>query len=218
MSSLKVKVGDKFGENEVIARAENTSKGSARWLVRCSCGTERVVQSGSLMNGSSTSCGCLRIERMKRVATKHGRSRTSEYITWSCMKNRCSNPSHKHYENYGGRGITVCQEWLASFETFLSDMGEKPSMKHTLERKDNSLGYSKDNCCWATKIVQQRNRRTNRILSYEGQDYCLADLADKFNITAKNLWNRLEYGWDLEKALTVPIDEFMSSKTNKRRK
>ena len=84
---------------------------------------------------------------------------TREHQTWGSIKARCYNDKHISYKNYGGRGITVCDRWLNSFENFFADMGERPSSKHSIERLDNNLGYTPDNCCWATVVEQRSNRR-----------------------------------------------------------
>ena len=106
---------------------------------------------------------------MKHNGARRGANRKSEYHVWQNMKRRCLDPNNKVYGNYGGRGITVCDRWLNDFATFIADMGERPSPQYTLERVDNSLGYSPENCVWATRAEQYRNRRTPRnVIMVEG--------------------------------------------------
>jgi len=119
----------------------------------CECGAEKVVKAGHLQTGKTKSCGC--------SWTTHGKSYSNEYRIWDSMIRRCHLKTHRAYESYGGRGIEVCKEWR-SFEGFYKDMGDKPDGL-TLERIDNSLGYSKENCKWASVTEQARNRRTTKL-------------------------------------------------------
>ena len=130
------------------------------WACRCACGTEREVARDSLIKGRSLSCGCYKDER----ATKHGLSRIGEmYNTWDNMVQRCTKPHHPRYKDYGGRGITVCADWLGvdGIANFIRDMGPRPEGM-TLDRRDNDQGYSKDNCRWADRFTQANNTRRNK--------------------------------------------------------
>lgn len=120
------------------------------------------------------------------------------------MKNRCNNPSFKHYDRYGGRGITYDPAWN-DFKNFLKDMGEKPSRRHQLERVDNDKNYNKENCIWATRREQTRNRggkRPTRLYSYDGKTMCIKDWAEEVGISASSMRKRLDNGWPLEKAFS----------------
>jgi hypothetical protein len=120
------------------------------------------------------------------------------------MKQRCENTNHDAYANYGGRGITVCGRWKHSFETFLADMGERPSMRHTLERRDNDLGYSKDNCLWDTRLAQASNRRNSPSITYRGETKTVAEWARTLNIRYIKLYHRLFVRhWPIERALST---------------
>lgn len=152
-------VGIRYGNLIVIERAPDVvSSGCIRrvWKCRCNCGSETLVRAGSLQSGNSRSCGCLRENRK----TTHGETKTKEYRAWAGIWQRCHNPNNRRFADYGGRGISVCDEWK-SFEKFLSDMGRKPSDEHSIDRINNSLGYFSENCKWSTRSEQQRNKRRN---------------------------------------------------------
>ncbi len=128
----------------------------------------------------------------------------SEYSSWNAMKTRCDNKSHKAYPRYGGRGITYDPAWK-DFKNFLKDMGLKPDSKMELERIDNNKNYSKDNCKWATKKEQTRNRggaRATRLYTYEGKTMCIKDWADYVGISPASMQKRLNKNWPLEKAFS----------------
>jgi len=150
----------RFGRLTVIERAENAKCGNIRWRCICDCGNETIPQSVSLRNGTTQSCGCLQKEIVIKLKTTHGMSNSTTYVCWSHMLNRCNDCNSREYKNYGGRGITVCDSWL-KFENFLTDMGEKQTGL-TIERKNNNLGYCKENCEWATHTKQNRNQRIKK--------------------------------------------------------
>lgn len=126
-------------------------------------------------------------------AKSHGLTRTPEYRTWQAMKQRCNNPASTKYYMYGAKGVTVCDDWLHSFQTFLNDMGFKPSPRHSIERLDGKLGYTKDNCIWATPEQQSSNIAHNRRLVYQGQEMTLSQWSRKVGIPVPTLINRLDF-------------------------
>lgn len=133
-------------------------------------------------------------------AKNHKPSRT--WLAWRQMRQRCQDPKHKSYADYGGRGILVCDEW-ATFERFLLDMGERPDGKG-IDRRDNDKGYSKNNCRWAAAQEQQQNKRNNRNITYNGETHCSDEWARRVGLKVITLHKRLLHGWDVERALTTP--------------
>jgi len=146
-----------FGRLTVLNRAENSKYGAARWCVRCSCGTEKVVRTDQLTTGSTVSCGCYLREVQRARTTTHGMTKSFEYGVWSAMKKRCTNPNHPRYHRYGGRGIKVCKRW-EKFENFFLDMGVCPIENGSIERVNNDKNYTPSNCVWIHKSAQSKNR------------------------------------------------------------
>ena len=157
--------GLRLGKLRVLERT-GSSDGSALWRCRCDCGTVLVVRGGGLNSGKTQSCGCLRGEVNRRLRTTHGMRHTPIYAVWNAMRLRCYNPSQPHYERYGGRGITVCDEWRTSFEAFYRDMGNRPvgptGKPYTIERNDNDGPYAPWNCQWIPAGQQKLNKRPTR--------------------------------------------------------
>ena len=136
--------------------------GGHKWNCKCECGSAKVVRGINLRSGNTESCGCLKRETMVKRNTTHGMYGTTEYSSYQQMRKRCYYKEDISYHNYGGRGITVCDRWLESFEDFYSDMGDKPSHQHSLDRIDNEGNYSPSNCKWSTKSEQALNQRVRK--------------------------------------------------------
>lgn len=171
------------------------------WECLCDCGVSTIVRLSNLRSGNTTSCGCQKYKNRKsgRVPI----TSLPEYKSWDGMRQRCRNPKDAGYSRYGGRGITVCDRW-DSFSTFLTDMGPKPSPKHSIERKDNNGPYSPDNCRWATTREQSVNRRSNVSLTAFGRTQVLMDWAREVGINHQTISARIAAGWPTEVALTAP--------------
>jgi lambda repressor-like predicted transcriptional regulator len=133
----------------------------------------------------------------------HRLSKTPTYQTWMDMKQRCDNPKSVAYHNYGGRGITVCKRWY-TFENFLSDMGSRPN-GYSIERIDNSKGYAKGNCRWATRKEQANNTRWNRLITFKRVTKTMMQWANEKRLHPKTLQNRIKRGWSIADALTLPV-------------
>ena len=183
--------------------------GKYSWAVcDCDCGGEIKTRASSLQDGYTKSCGCLQSEAVAIRSYRHGLAARgnlhSLYPTWRTIKARCRNKNYKHWKDYGGRGIDVCDRWFNSFASFLEDMGEKPSKKHQVERKNNNLGYNKENCIWATGSENCRNRRNTIFIKHDGQTKTIMDWSDHTGISRSCISGRLLAGWTIKDALTIP--------------
>lgn len=178
-------IGLRFGRL-LVQEFAPSSTGRAAFLCICDCGQTKVTPSTYLRTGTVRSCGCLRREAASEIGMQRKKDsparKSALYKRWSSMKQRCGNPKNPHYKNYGARGIFVCEAWANSFDAFLADMGRPPSPLHTLERIDNSLGYSPENCRWALRDVQLRNQRRTILLTCNGETLCGKDWAKKAGV------------------------------------
>lgn len=195
-----------FTRLTVVARGPNGPHGHAQWWCDCTCGARILLPGISLTSGRTQSCGCLHKEIMEKRNTTHGMAHRPEYGAWKAMTRRCSHSEDAGYANYGGRGITVCDAWQESFPTFYAEMGPRPGPGYTLERKNNDGPYEETNCVWATQLQQGRNRRTNRLLTYNGMTQCVTAWADELHIHPGTIRSRLRSGWSDERTLTTPVE------------
>jgi hypothetical protein len=179
--------GRRFGKLVVIKYLGRSTKGNV-WQAVCDCGRNTQARTFDLKTNRIRSCKCDYLN----PGTTHGLNNTRANSIWCAMKSRCTNPNVDCYQDYGGRGITVCERWLNSFENFFEDMGEPPTKSLSLERKDNELGYFKENCYWASRHQQSRDKRNNRYFEYDGQRLILSDWAKVFNIRQSLLNTQLK--------------------------
>ncbi len=204
MSKLLDMTGSRFGSLLVTNRSASKN-GRTAWNCSCDCGGHAVVLGDALRRGLTQSCGCLHKRVTRKIKTRHGKSSDRIYQIYKHMLARC----HPEFPGYGNRGITVCQEWAGSFECFYADMGDPPSNKHTLDRIDNHGNYCKSNCRWATYKEQNRNRRDNRLITFNGQTLTLAEHCESQGLCYSTVLARLDrLKWSPEKALSTPIRKF----------
>lgn len=171
---------------------------------RCDCGAIVFVELNRLRSGNTRSCGCLQKETASKMFRKHYGKGTVEYTSWQLMKDRCYNENNKTFAYYGGKGVRVCERWRNSFENFLSDMGLKPGGSYTLDRINGDADYSRDNCRWATKKEQTRNRGNTKMINYKGERRPLAEWCEILQIDYNNTNKRIWRGWSTEDAFEKP--------------
>lgn len=203
--------GQRFGRLVVIRRASLNIRGKPAWDCRCDCGAHRTIPGAALRKRNTRSCGCLKRDASTNRMRMHGDAchghTTAEFRAWCSARERCSNPKNPAFKNYGGRGIVVCERWLTSYDTFLADMGRKPSPAHTLDRVDNNGPYSPENCRWATRVVQANNTRRNRLLEEDGHVHTAKDWSHLTGLSLSCIWTRLSNGWSIHDTLTLPWGE-----------
>lgn len=204
-------VGKLFGRLKVIADGpivQNKWNKFSSSVCLCSCGRTINAINSNLIRGGTKSCGCLQRELLSKRCTTHGHSHrnkpTKTYYSWRAMMKRCYNPNDAAWNDYGGRGIGVCERWR-DFSNFLAHMGECPPGL-TLGRKNNDGDYEPGNCEWQTDIQQNRNKRTNRVFTINGFTGCASELALRFSIKASTAIARIDKrGWSPERAFTTPV-------------
>lgn len=200
-----------FGRLTALKISTEPMKGSSSstpWVCRCECGTEKVIRAIHLTNGSTLSCGCLIRQKTSERSLTHGHKRNGvrspTYAVWSSIMTRCTNPKTANWNDYGGRGITVCERWRNSFEAFLEDVGERPSKDHSIDRKDVNGNYEPGNVRWATRAEQCRNKRTNRKITIGGETHCLSEWEEIKGLPKKRITSRLFLGWSEYEAVMTP--------------
>lgn len=187
-----------FFKLKVIGRNPvNTKSNHPRWDCVCECGNNVTMASGHLLDGTSKSCGCWTKVVISLANSTHRASSSPAYITWAQVKQRCLNPKHDAYHNYGGRGITVCERWRSSFENFLLDMGPRPSLQHSIDRADNDGNYEPGNCHWATSEEQNNNKRNSVYFVFNNEKLTAKQIAKKTGVNYSSLY------WHLSKGRTV---------------
>jgi hypothetical protein len=194
-------VGTRYGRLVVTGFVPPSTR-PRRWKAICTCDCGKVghvSRFDQLRNGEAQSCGCLQHER----TTKHGFWAHPLYHVWRNMMKRCHDPRNKAWEHYGKRGITVCQSWR-DIRNFIADMGPSYQEGLQIDRIDTNGDYEPPNCRWATRKEQGRNKRNNVILEHNGERMPFSAWAERMNLSEATIRRRLEYGWDISRALTTP--------------
>ena len=193
--------GNKYGRLFVISFACRR-RGRTMFVCACSCGSIVEVQSGHLVSGDTKSCGCLKLELVRSRPITHKLSRTRLYYIWSHMKGRCLRKKDVGWKDYGGRGISICAEWIDSFESFRDwAFSRGYSSTLTIDRIDNNGNYTPDNCRWVTPTINARNKRNNRIIEYQGRRQPISAWAGELGMTESIIRHRISRGYDPVSAL-----------------
>ena len=194
----------RFGRLIAVRKADKVEgRPNSYWECLCDCGNTTTVRINNLKSGFITSCGCFK----KEVTYSHGLYRTPEYKTWLGIKERCYNENNPDYPNYGARGIVMSDEWKESFEAFYRDMGVRPSSQHSIDRRENDKGYSKENCRWATYIEQNNNRRDNIYYELDGKLKTLGEWCRDLSLPYCTIYMRMKRGSSFEDAIADFIFE-----------
>lgn len=203
--------GKRFGRLVAIKRGEDELRKDGRhnstFICQCDCGNIVRVVSSRLKSGNTQSCGCLHKQKTSEINKSHGMRNTRIYGIWCRMKQRCYNPNSIDYKEYGGRGISVAEEWKNSFENFMEwSMISGYSDNLTIDRKDNERGYSPDNCQWVSRSIQSNNKRNNRKISFNGKIQNISEWAKETGISRATIAKRIDIlGWSVEDALTKAV-------------
>lgn len=213
--------GTRFGRLTVLGKATNSAEQRSQAECRCDCGAVAIVTSKRLRHGNTRSCGCLQTDSRHTASLTHGHRKTRggttspEYVTWCEIKTRCFNRHHHSFADYGGRGIVMSNRWREDFWAFYEDMGPCPP-GYSIDRIDNDgpycgpndpqfPQYPHGNCRWATRLEQNRNRRSNRRLTFDGRTLCVAEWAEVLRVPRTRLKDRLRRGWSVERTLTTGV-------------
>ena len=211
MSSGKIKdlTGQRFGRLVVLSKTDKRANRCVVWHCICDCGNYADVSSRSLIGGKTKSCGCYMNECRGKSRTTHHMSTSKLYSVWNSMKGRCFCETDKSFAYYGGRGITVCDEWKNDFQAFYDwaiANGYDTNAKRgecTLDRIDNDGNYEPSNCRWVTNATQQNNKRNNHLITFNGVTHNISEWEKRLGFKRGVISSRInEYGWSIEKALT----------------
>lgn len=194
--------GKRIGMLTVLCVYGKNKYGQVVWECVCDCGKITHPTSGDLLSGHTTSCGCVRGKKLGNFARTHGESRTRLYKEWQDMRYRCYNPNNSYYENYGMRGIIVCQEWKDSYESFRNwAINNGYSENLTLDRIDVNGNYEPSNCRWSNQYEQANNRTNNNIVSYHGKIDTLTNMCRSLNVNYSVIKSRIRLGYSFEEAI-----------------
>jgi hypothetical protein len=196
--------GERFGRLLVLMRVENSKNKKSQWLCKCDCGKEVKITVDKLNSGVTRSCGCLHNELLMERSRTHGLSHTRLFSIWCGMKSRCYNSHQPRYNDYGGRGIIICDEWFNDFKAFY-DWGMANGYQDNLsiDRINNDKGYSPDNCRWADSDEQQRNKRSNIVIEHNGENRTLAEWCRIYGVNRTTAKTRLKSGKTFEEIFNI---------------
>ncbi len=194
--------GTRHGSLVVIAASGRHKNRDRLWLCRCDCGETVTVIQWNIVCGRTRSCGCGRDGR----PPTHGESHSLEYRNWHGMINRCTDRTNQSWKHYGGRGITVCDRWRESPDKFISDMGRRPSPRHSVDRIDVNGNYEPGNCRWATAKEQALNKRSNRMIAAQGETKTLSEwlMDPRCSVSHQTFYNRLKQGFTDADSILLP--------------
>ena len=189
--------GDKFNNLTAVVFSHRAEIGGHRyWVFDCDCGTRICRIASRVATGKIKHCGC----KKHNPLYVDGRTNHPLHKIWLGMRARCNNPNVKSYKDYGAKGIKICDRW-SDFAAFAEDMGERP-YGYTIERLDIDLGYSPENCVWASMKAQARNKSNNRLLTHKGKTKCIGEWAEELGLKPGTISMRLNaYGYTVEQAL-----------------
>lgn len=194
----------KFGRLTAISYLGSVKSKRNAWLCECDCGNKKIVSGRALREKTIVSCGCYRREIATINATKHGHYDTRIYRIWFDMKRRCQNKNRPRYNDYGGRGITVCPEWIDKkygFKNFYEwAINNGYSDKLSIDRINVNGNYEPGNCRWSDKYTQARNTRANKVIEYKGEKHSLAEWVDKLGLKYSRVKYRLNRGYSVEQS------------------
>lgn len=206
-------IGKRFGRLTVIRENGKAKNGSLMYLCECDCGNFITVRGISLRNGDCKSCGCLRKEISSKGNSTHGHSNERLFNVWRCMIRRCYDVNHSSYHRYGGRGIKICDNWLnnyESFKNFMLDNGypeDAGPYEYSIDRLNNDGNYEPSNCRVVTAKIQSLNKSNNHRVFFKGEEMTITEAAQKCGLTNKQVFNRIDKGWDIKRALTQPLTQ-----------
>lgn len=182
--------GKRFGRLLALRDIGRCASGDRKWNFRCDCGTEFAASGYDVRRGKIVTCPACSAQRTREASLRHGMTHSAEFRIWTGMLTRTTNANARSFPDYGGRGIRVCERWRDSFEAFYADMGPRPSAKHSVERRDNDGHYEPNNCYWATREQQGRNKRNNVRITIDGVTRTLAEWAELAGLTYETLYQR----------------------------